>query len=263
MPHVQANGIRLYYESTGEGTPLVLIPGFAQNLSCWRPLVPALAANFPVIAIDNRGSGQSDAPEERYSIEMFAQDSAALLEALEIESAHFMGVSMGTLIIQQLCLTHPEKVKKAILCAPFSHLPSIARHNVLMQQKLLAAGVPRADLFELNMSWLLSEEWMSSKEKKDAFLSTVLADPYPAPIEGILGQADALLAADYREQLANIPHEILLLAAREDIDTPIWCAKEMEKTLPYAKLHIFEKVAHLFPYEIPEKTVEKSLNFLS
>jgi pimeloyl-ACP methyl ester carboxylesterase len=194
---------------------------------------------------------------------MFANDTAALLDALEIESAHFMGISMGSLIIQNLCLAFPEKVKKAVLCAPFAWLPPVAKHNLEMQFQLLASGIPRQKLMELNMPWLLSNKFMSDPKNKEKYLQNLLADPYPAPMEGLLGQADALKAADLRSQLSQIPHHTLLLVGEEDIDTPVSCARLMKDNMPNCQMHIFKEVAHLFPYEIPEETAKKALDFLT
>jgi len=262
MPHVKANDISIYYESFGDGPPLFLIAGFAQNHSYWEKCIPTLSKHFQVIAFDNRGSGQTDSPEDSYSIEMFAQDTSALMEALEVESAHFMSASMGALITQKMCLSFPEKVKKIVLCAPFSQLPFIAKHNIEMQLQLLGSGVPRQKLMELNMSWLLSNKFMSGPGNKEKYLQNILSDPYPSPIEGLLGQVDALLAADFRKEIQKIPHHTLLLVGEEDIDTPVPCGKYMKDNMPNCKMHTFKEVGHLFPYEIPEETSKKALSFL-
>ena len=155
MPHVKANDLQLHYESYGEGTPLILIAGYAQNKLVWQDYFQPLSKKFQVIAFDNRGSGQTDSPNEPYSIQMFAEDTAALMDALQIESAHFMGQSMGTLIIQQLCLNHPDKVRKAILCAPFAKLPPISCHKGKTLIEMYEQGIDRKLLLKLNAYWML------------------------------------------------------------------------------------------------------------
>lgn len=261
MPHVEANGIRIYYEINGEGPPLFTISGFTQHHLIWKNCLPILTPHFQVISFDNRGSGQSDAPEESYSIELFAKDTAALMNALDIESAHFLGSSMGTLIIQQLCLSFPQKVKKAVLASPFAYFPPIAKHNVATQLKMLSEGVPRMLLMELNMAWLLSNEFLSIPSNKERFLEDIRSDPYPITMEGLLGQVDALFNADLRKELTEIPHPILLLVGEKDIDTPVYCAEFMQKTLLNCQMHIFKDMGHLLNYEIPEKLSKKALEF--
>lgn len=262
MPHLNANGIRIFYERTGDGPFLILVNGFNQHHMAWKRCLPILSKHFSIVAFDNRGAGQTDAPEESYSIEMLADDTAALMDELNIESAHFMGSSMGTLIIQQLCLSHPDRVKKAVLCAPFSYFPPVAQHYVKTQLQMLSEGVPKQKLQELNMAWLMSNAFISTPGNKEKFLGEILSDPYPISTEGLLGQADALLSADLRKEIHNIPHHILLLVAENDIDTPVYCAKYMQKTIPNCQMHIFKEMGHQFLYEIPEKTSKSAVEFL-
>ena len=105
----------LYYEISGEGTPLVLIMGLRRNLEWWYRQMPALARHFRVITFDNRGAGRSDKPVMEYSIGLFADDTASLMDALGIPAAHVLGVSMGGYIAQELAIHYPGKVKSLIL----------------------------------------------------------------------------------------------------------------------------------------------------
>ena len=184
------------------------------------------------------------------------------MDALHIESAHFIGESMGTLIIQQLCLDHRDRVKKAVLCGPFAKCPAIALHNLHMQLQLLTSGVDRKDLLALNASWLLSNAFLSNPANLEKYLKDTLSNPYMAPIEGILGQADALFAADLRKEIHQIPHEILLLIGGMDILTPPYCAKYLHDHIPNCKSHIFKEMGHLFNYEIPHQSAKEALRFL-
>lgn len=182
MPFVNANKINIYYEVYGEGAPLILITGFTQHHLAWKGCIPELSRHFQVIALDNRGAGQTDATKEGYSIELFAQDTVALMDELQIESAHFMGQSMGTLIIQQLCIAYPNRVKKSVLCGPFTKLPAIAKHNIRSQLKMLRQGVDRALLIELNAAWLLSNDFLEKPENIAQFVKESLSNPHPQEI---------------------------------------------------------------------------------
>ena len=111
-------GIDLYYESHGKGEPLVLIPGtgFAGNV--WSPSqVPVLSQKLRVIVLDPRGCGRSSAPEGIYTIEDMACDVAALLDHLDLDSAHVVGHSMGGRIGIALALAFPARVRSLILVA--------------------------------------------------------------------------------------------------------------------------------------------------
>jgi pimeloyl-ACP methyl ester carboxylesterase len=113
-----STGIDLYYESYGEGEPLVLIPGtgFAGNV--WSPSqVPTLSKTVRVITLDVRGCGRSSAPEGVYTIEQMACDVAALLDHLGLAQAHILGHSMGGRIGIALALAFPDRVCSLILAA--------------------------------------------------------------------------------------------------------------------------------------------------
>src|SRR5256886_17708204 len=81
MPKVTVNGIRMFYEETGGGEPLILIMGFGGDHLAWAFQVRALAEHYRVVTFDNRGAGQSDAPEPPYTIRTMADDTAGVLAA--------------------------------------------------------------------------------------------------------------------------------------------------------------------------------------
>src|SRR2546426_10880790 len=95
MPKVTVIGIRMFCEETGGGEPLILIMGFGGDHLAWAFQVRALAEHYRVVTFDNRGAGQSDAPEPPYTIRTMADDTAGPLAALGIERAHVGGVCLG------------------------------------------------------------------------------------------------------------------------------------------------------------------------
>src|SRR2546425_1980961 len=95
MPKVTANGIRMFYEETGGGEPLILIMGFGGDHLAWAFQVRALAEHYRVVTFDNRGAGQSDAPEPPYTIRTMADDTAGLLPPLRVEGPPRAGGSPG------------------------------------------------------------------------------------------------------------------------------------------------------------------------
>jgi pimeloyl-ACP methyl ester carboxylesterase len=108
--------IEIAYRIVGEGSPILLIMGYAGTMDLWAPeLVALLAARHRVIMFDNRGCGGSTSSSEPFSIELFARDAAGLLDALDIKRADVLGFSMGSYIAQQLALDFPKKVRKLIL----------------------------------------------------------------------------------------------------------------------------------------------------
>jgi len=105
---IQAGGIATHYELSGAGAALVLIHGFTDNLTMWFNQVPVFSRHFKVLTYDVRGHGGTEIPESRFSMEIFADDLRALLEALDIDRTCVLGYSMGGRIALQFALRHPE-----------------------------------------------------------------------------------------------------------------------------------------------------------
>ena len=149
MPKVKVNGIDIYYEEHGSGEPVVMIGGLGADTTLWSKQVPAFSERFRVVVFDNRGSGQSDKPDEPYSIPMFAADTVGLMQALGIERAHVVGASLGGLVAQELVLTHPEMVDRLVLVCTTSNGPRSVRPSlwslIPILFKLRRTGDPAAD----------------------------------------------------------------------------------------------------------------------
>jgi pimeloyl-ACP methyl ester carboxylesterase len=107
-------GVKLYYETYGQGPPLLLIHGNGDNISAWAKNIPYFAKRYRVIAVDSRAHGKSVDPGDSLSFEMMADDFAGLLTALRIESAYVLGWSDGGINALVLAMRHPKKVKKLV-----------------------------------------------------------------------------------------------------------------------------------------------------
>src|SRR5579871_570460 len=131
MPTISVNDIDMYYEVHGEGEPLVLIAGTNSDHTLYRGITPQLAAKYQVIVFDNRGVGQTSKPDIPYSIEMMADDTAGLLDALGITGAHMLGTSMGGRIAVALALRHPRHVKSLILVSTVMTMKGVPRRRLM------------------------------------------------------------------------------------------------------------------------------------
>src|SRR5437867_11716923 len=101
----------MFYQDVGDGEPLVLIMGFGGDTTAWALQMADFPARHRVIAFDNRGVGRTDAPDHPYTTRMMARDALGLMDALGIDQAHVLGVSMGGMIAQELALVRPERVR--------------------------------------------------------------------------------------------------------------------------------------------------------
>ncbi|MBI1893682.1 MAG: alpha/beta fold hydrolase [Candidatus Rokubacteria bacterium] len=114
MEEARINGVRIYYELHGQGEPLVCLHGLQGDSSHFRGLVPAFSRTYRTLIVDQRGSGLSDKPAMDYTTALLADDAATLMDAVDFDSAHVFGVSMGGMIAQELALRHPQKVRSLI-----------------------------------------------------------------------------------------------------------------------------------------------------
>jgi pimeloyl-ACP methyl ester carboxylesterase len=111
------NGLQMYYEIHGEGEPLVLIHGAYAPLSMWGPILEGLARNHRVIAMDLQAHGRTADIDRPLRYETMADDVAALMDHLGVESADIVGYSMGAGVGLQFALRHPEKVRRQVLAS--------------------------------------------------------------------------------------------------------------------------------------------------
>ena len=115
MPKLVTNDIEINYTIKGEGDYLVLLHGAQGDATSFSNILDRLSEHFTVIAFDQRGSGKSSKPDMQYTMELLADDTACLMTALSIESAHILGVSLGGMIAQAFCIKYPNRVKTATI----------------------------------------------------------------------------------------------------------------------------------------------------
>ncbi len=118
MPVTHVNDVDLYYETYGEGFPIVLAHGYCASINLWKHQIPLLAERYQVIAYDARGHGLSSAPagKEHYALNHLVADMLALLQHLGVEQAYIAGHSMGGATTAGFAARYPEMTKAALIC---------------------------------------------------------------------------------------------------------------------------------------------------
>lgn len=261
MSFTQANGINIYYEQQGQGEDLVIINGLSADHASWQLVLPFLKAHYRVTVFDNRGAGQTDAPDEMYSIEQMADDTAALMDALSIEKAHIIGHSMGGMIAEQLAIHHPEKVNKLmIVCSMASPYPRGARWLELLE-KQRRAGVSPELIVETAVLLCCSNQFVSKQGNIDVAIATALANPHPQTAIGNARQLQPCVNYDGLSSLHQIPHQTLVIGGEEDILTPVFCAEAIADAIQNATLKIIPG-AHMPNVEQPEALAKLLVDFI-
>jgi 3-oxoadipate enol-lactonase len=257
MPKVELAGTELNYERAGAGEPLLLIQGMSANHKAWgRPFSSLLERDFEVISFDNRGMGLSSRVTEAFSIAEMAADTAGLLDALEIESAHVLGISMGGMIAQELALTEPEKLRSLTLGCTYcggegSQLMDPADFQGLVEAMSSgdAQRVFRA-MYELNLS-----PGFRAEESRYADF-TAMAEALPAPRETIALQVQAIAAHNTSARLPQLTTPTLVVHGTVDRVLGYPNGPLIASLIPGARLETYEDVGHMFWWEQPERTAE-------
>src|ERR1700690_965411 len=141
MPFALNQGVKIYWEETGQGTPVLLIMGLGWPSYMWYRTRPLRAEQYRVITFDNRGAGRSDVPAGPYPISLMASDAAAVLDAAGVDSAQVYGVSMGGMITQEFALQYPKRVKSLILGCTASGGPEAVRAEPEVLEVLMRQGM--------------------------------------------------------------------------------------------------------------------------
>ena len=257
MPSIDASGTELHYERAGEGEPLLLIQGMSANHMAWGEAFSSrLERDFEVIAFDNRGMGLSRPVTEAFSIAEMAADTAGLLEALEIESAHVLGISMGGMIAQELALAHPGKLRSLTLGCTYcggegSQLmnPSDFRGLVEAMGSGDAQRIFRA-MYELN----LSPGFRADESRFEEFRT--MASALAAPRETIGLQVQAIVAHDTSARLPGLATPTLVVHGTVDRVLGYPNGTQIAGLVPNARLETLEEVGHMFWWEQPERSAE-------
>ncbi len=232
------NGVRLAWDARGDGDPLLLVMGHRWSRRMWHPIIDELATKYRVIAFDNRGSGESDAPAEKYSVHDMALDALAVLHAAGEQSAHVYGVSMGGVIAQDLAITHPEAVKRLVLgCTA----PITAERWKLTRSRRMNYYLPDRVTNFVGRPMLYGRSGSTPAIDKDwAVLGGEITTR-----QGLLGQAQAV--SDYDVDLAALRAlsnpTLVLHGGKDKVVATSW-GRELAGVIPNSRLVVFDDAGH-------------------
>ncbi len=242
---------------------MVLIAGLGATHHLWEMQAPSFARSFRVVTFDNRGSGETDKPSEPYSIALFADDTAALMDALGIERAHVYGQSMGGLIAQEFALRHPRRLRCLVLgCTTFGGPNSVLPSP---QAAALLSGMP--NLPEDQAVERVMELFYSPRYRRDhaeeARSRIQSYFPLRTPPDAYARQLVACLTFDAYDRLPQIDAPTLVINGAEDALIPPENSRIMAQRIPDAELVLFPEAGHLFFHEMPEEADATVSDFLS
>lgn len=263
MPKVHANGIDIYYETQGEGPPLVLIPYLSADNACYAFQLADYTKHFRCFSLDPRGAGQSDKPEGPYSTELFADDVTAFMEALGLEAAHVAGASMGAAAGLWLAAKYPHKVRSLSLHCAWDK-SDLFLQTVVGSWKALARGLNSVPDMVISgiLPWCLTPETYAARpDYLQALADFVRARP-EQPVAAFERQADAVITHDAQAQLARVRCRTLITVGARDVITSERFARRMHQAIAGSELQVYEGCAHAHFYERVEEFNQKTVAFL-
>lgn len=240
MPAFVRDEVTLHYELDGDGPPVVYISGFGAHSNDALSAVfrVVLAERFTVLAVDNRGSGQTVVPPgAKATLDDMADDIATLLDHHRLDPAHVIGISMGGCIAMTLALRHPRHVRSLIPAVTAAHSVTPSRTAFALETTRLMRdqGVPRQLINRISALHLLSEEMFQHTDFIDKWVNAP-PDPFEQSRAGYELQVAALEQYDIRHRLQHIHAPTLVVSSPDDFLAPPHYQEEIAASIPGAQL---------------------------
>ncbi len=257
MPVTSANNIKLHYQIIGDGEPLLFIHGLGSSARDWQEQVDFFSKKYQVILVDVRGHGLSDKPPGPYSIPQFSDDIAGLINSLELDRLHVVGLSMGGMIAYQMAVDHSDLLKSmtAVNCNPefvtrtmgdkirtWQRFAVVRLFGMKKIGKIIAKRLFVGPEYE-DFRKLFAERWAENDPK--AYLNSM----------------HAIVGWSVVDKLSQIQCPVLVLASELDY-SPVSEKEAYMESLSNGKLVVIEKARHALPKEMPDifnKAVESFL----
>jgi 3-oxoadipate enol-lactonase len=252
MPDIVTDdGTRIAYTVWGrrDGSPMVLIQGLGVDGRGWALQHGAFGRSHRCIAVDNRGTGHSDAPPGPYDLSRMAADVIAVLDDAGVERAHVVGASMGGVIAQIIGVLHADRVRSLTLAC------TSCRHHE-WRRELFAEWANTVNergmqgLFPDGMRWLIGSRLQRRFGVFVNVLARVLVQTKP---HAFVAQVDAILDAsdELRFELPRIAVPTLVVTGSQDTLTPLGDAEELAELIPTSRLYVLRGAAHGLMAEAP------------
>lgn len=250
--------MRIAWESTGEGSPLLLIQGLGYGRWGWEPIVPGLAARHRVICFDNRGIGESDKPDGPYTAAQMAGDALQVLDEAGIERAHVLGASLGGMIAQELVATAPERVDRLVLCCTTPGGP-----NAVPIPEVTLRLFAEAPSLAPEVALRRFVENALGEDPPTELVDELFARRVANPPDQAGWQAQAAAGMGFQGVDVEITAPTLILSGTADNVVDHRNAELLAARIPGARVELLVGTGHLFFWEQPAESVRLINDFLA
>src|SRR5579864_7024059 len=259
MAFLENQGAKIYWDEQGKGDPILLIMGLGYPSYLWHRMRPVLNQRYRTIALDNRGSGQSDTPAGPYSIALMASDAAAALDAAGVQSAHVFGLSMGGMIAQEFTLQYPTRVRSLILGCTAAGGPKAKRAAPEVIEVLTRQGMTPEEAARAINPYIYDKETPPSRIEEDLKIRL----QWVATFDGYMAQLQGIMMWEAYSRIGQIAAPTLVVHGETDQLVPPENGKLIAQRIPRSRLVMLPNASHIYSTDQPEAAHKPVLEFLS
>lgn len=267
MPYLDTNGIRSFYESFGDGEPLVLIGGSVFGRANWSMAWDEFAKHFTVISYDQRGYGRSDRPAERYTMELWIDDLASLLDGLGIARAHVAGTSMGAMVALAFAAKYPDRCLAIVSDCPLVR-PDRMRRMLFETWRRMAHTMGCGDALADHLVTQAVGPDILETDIVDTLIANVRGMVAQMPVETVVQACLVMEELDLTDAVKRIEAPVLVIASMLDYLCPFRTAKSgagieyLLANLKRKESKIYENIGHADLLEKKEVSIPLIVDFL-
>ena len=251
--------LNLNYLKSGRGDPVVLIHGMGSDHTVWEGLIPLLRDDYETIAVDLRGHGHSSKTPGPYTIELFAEDISLFLKSLNIEQAHFMGHSMGGLVLQELAVEYPEIFKSLTLISSFTCIDPPLKEILINLKNIIIEEGYKA-FFDECLKLANTPEFI--KDNRELFSKVRDENARVCSVSSIVDTIDACLDVNLIDSIRDIRTPTLVIGGEKDVFTHTYHGIKIKEGIPNSKMNIIKGGCHNLLVEKPFETYSVIKRFL-
>lgn len=260
MPEIEHAGVRIHFEDTGEGLPIVLGHSFLCSGEMWANQVPHLATDYRVINVDLRGHGMSGPFEGPCDLEDLVADVSAVLDHLQIDQAVWAGLSIGGMVAMRAALAAPDRVRALILADTHAGAESATKIIRYRAMSLVSRVLGVRPLVQAVSRFMFGTTTLRSNPQLVAGWQEKFAAVHVPSINRVL---NALVRRrSVLDELWRLRCPTLVLVGAEDASLPVELSREIADAIPQASLVILDRAGHLSALEQPEAVTWAMREFL-
>ena len=255
------NFLNIKIDGDSSKPKIIFSNSLGSDLSMWDPQVEFFKSDYHIVRYDKRGHGESTPIKGPYTFDLLENDVIKIMDELNIEKSHFIGLSMGGMTSLGLALKHSNRFDKLVCCAARADMPPPAieawDQRIAIVKEKGATGVVDGSL----------ERWFSEEFRSNTVNNEIITKASEmikkTSTNGYIGSCEAIKKLDYLKEIGKIKNKFLFISGETDVGAPALAMEEMHHLTSNSQYKCIPKVAHVFNLENPEDTNNIIKDFLS